>query len=199
MDSGRVGGQSHWDISLLRSLEEHGPLFGAPHAFPRIGHYQGHPSQSSDTEGWRDSHRAQPRVQETTRREHAFGGRTRTLNGWKGRRGIAVWKADLVLPSRAEDLRWFTCTGAPEGWARNERLIQERLALARPQSTSQGSGPARLRNQLVWGLTAANLDDNPAAETKRRKREHHRGALDYSLRIFAAAGLPVATVRRGKP
>ena len=109
VDSGRVGGQSHWDISLLRHLEEYGPQFGAPHAFPRIGHYQGHPSQSSDTEGWRDSHRAQPRVQEATRREHALGGRTRTLNGFGKGEGVSrIGRPTLFSPAEQK-----ICGGSP--------------------------------------------------------------------------------------
>ena len=184
-----------WDFRLIAYLQDHGPQFGASYVYPCIGHYQGNRSQSSDTEARRDSHWSQAWVQEGTRREHAYEGRNRWLCGWKGPKGQPDFKAELILPSVREDLRWYTRIGAPESWARAWQRRSKRLA-ARPQSKKKGSKPVFLQNQSVWNLTAVDVDDNREAAAKRRKKGYPRKSRERSQRFFAPDDEPVATVRR---
>ena len=195
VDAGKLGGNQHFDISLINYLAEHGDQFGASYVYPCIGHYQSHFSQSSDTEGWREATWSQKWVQEGTRERHVERGEVRWLMGWQGKKGAGRWLCEIPLPHHEEDLQWYTASSAPPGWAENQRRKHERAA-AEPQSKSRPSRPPRAVNQFCWDLTATERADFAQPLSKRQKREQRRRLSDYSFRIFAGPNDPVATVRR---
>lgn len=187
VDSGEIGKQHHFDVMLLRYMQEHGNTFGASYVYPCIGHYQAHLSGSSDNEGWRDSQWLKGWVQEGTRAEHAEGGRTRWLMGWT-KKGLD-WKRALFLPEKGgEDLRWFTRTTAPDGWIQAQ-IEQRRQAAGAAKGKGKGRGKApAIVIQPFFSQGPTEMPDDPEVSTERRKRARRAQNRDYAFRIFAGEG-----------
>jgi len=187
LEQGALGSPGHFDIMLLKYLNHHGQEFGASYVFPCVGHYQAHLSGSSDNEGWRNAQWTQKWVQEGTRAAHAEKGVVRWLMGWvpKGNK----WIREIHIPEQGdEDLRWFTRSGAPEGWHEEAAAANERKGKGKgKQKTKQA--PRVI--QPYWHQGATQMLDDPPLDTGRQKRTRRAQNRDYAFRIFVAEGQQV--------
>lgn len=189
-DADVFGKDGHFDVLLLKYLAKHGNEFGASYVYPCVGHYQAHLSQSSDTEGWRNSQWLKNWVQEGTKTSHTPGGRTRWILGWTEK--DLAWKRSIMLPERDEDLRWFTRTSAPQGWI-EEMDDRQRAHAERVKGKGKGKAPPVVL-QPFYTAAPTDMAGTPAAETSRRKRQRRANQVGYSFRIFASPGQRVVVV-----
>ena len=187
-DPAVFGENHHFDVLLLKYLNKHGPQFGASYVYPCVGHYQGHLSQSSDSEGWRDSQWLQPWVQEGTKTSHTTSGRTRWLLGWTQKN--LDWRRAIQLPERDEDLRWFTRTSAQPGWM---EFVDDYIRDAAQRHISKGKGKGMpVPIQPFYAQNPTAREDDPEVNTARRKRARRAQQVGYAHRIFAPTGQRVA-------
>ena len=187
-DPAVFGENHHFDVLLLKYLNKHGREFGASYVYPCVGHYQAHLSQSSDSEGWRNSQWLKTWVQEGTKASHATDGKTRWLLGWT-EKGLD-WKRAIALPERGEDLRWFTRTSAQPGWS---EFVQDHIREEAQRQLAKGRGKCiPVPIQAFYAQDPTAMEDDPEANTSRRKRARRAQKVGYAHRVFAPPGQRVA-------
>ena len=105
------------------------------------------------------------------------------------------YKVAINLPEKGdEDLRWFTRTSAPKGWIEQTREKQHEYSRRYQEIFNEGLSLSPAQLQPFYTETPTEMDDDPPADTKRRKRSRRSQQVGYSFRNFAYEGQQVVSI-----
>ena len=113
---------------------------------------------------------------------------------WASRKEGLNWiRVVHVLEAGGEDLRWFTRTTQPVGWAEQEAEQRRLAAKGKGKGKNKGKHTPVLI-QPLWRPDAIDMDNDPDLTTERRKRAKRAQMAGYAFRVFATEGQQVARV-----